>query len=201
MVNISDYEFNEPTIHDEDKILPKKFWKVGIISSMTQEKFGYCIDNLYIYDIFNNKCKRDLARIDDKDVVDEEVLDRYMWESLTEYVEESRVLVYETYLENGVNECESYFLSLKFLWSTLKKLRNKLFSELDNREDYDRTPLKISVNFLIRRIERIMAKDEYRFSKEAANGRLSQFKKEASWEVLRYLVEDAGIIFHAKLTL
>lgn len=201
MVILPDFDLGELSVKEEEGIMPKKFWKLGVISSMTQEQFGYCVDNLYNYDMFNNKCKRDLERIEEKQGTDEEVLDKYMWESLTEYVEDSRVLVYETYLENGVNECESYFLSLKFLWSTLKKLRNKLFSELDSREDYDRTPLKISVNFLIRRIERIMAKEEYSFSKEASDGRLSQFKKEASWEVLRYLVEDAGIIFHAKLTL
>ena len=185
---------------DDNRMIPKKHWPLGFIHSHTHEQFGYCLDNLYDYDIFNNRCQNLLSRNQDVDKASI-TLDKYMWETFTSYLEESRQLVFDTYREHGVTDCESYFLSLKFMWSTLKKFRGKFFRELDSREDYDKTPLKISVNFLMSRVIRIMASDDYKFSKEAADGRLGKFRTDAAWEASRYLAEETGIIFHAKVTL
>ena len=138
----------------------------------------------------------DIVKLDEID------LDPYVWETISEYIEESRGFVFDTCKERGVNECESYFLSLKFLFSALKKFRNKLFREFNSRTDYDRTPLKISVNHLIHvRLKSIMISDSYKFSKEAANGELGAFRTDSAWAVAEYLAEETGVIFHAKVTL
>ena len=172
--------------------------KVKII---TTDKIGYCLDNLYDYDIFNERCKKALVKngsVSNPDLVN---LDEHMWETFTEYLEDCRSLVFETCKENGVNECESYFLSLKFVWSALKKFRGKFFREVDSREDYDKMPLKISVNFLMHRVRQIMAHDDYSFSVEAADGYLGKFRTDAAWETAKHLAEETGVIFHAKVTL
>jgi hypothetical protein len=184
-------------------IMPNPCWSLGFIHSYTFQRFRYCLDDLYDYNKYNNKCINTLASINmiGEDEIDKHPLNEHVWENLSVYIEESRQIVFDTYIENGVNECESYFLSLKFLWSTLKKTRNRLFKELDNREEYDRMPLKISINYLISRINRIMSNPDYTFSKEAASGKLSQFKKDATWVVYNHLVDEMGIIFYAKITM
>ena len=165
MAIVSDFSVLNVLDSENDKIMPKKGWSLRFIKVSTQEKYGFCLDNLYDYDIFNKRCKNQLIKnldIDDPETIS---LDEFMWETFTTYLEECRQLVFDTYKENGVNACESYFLSLKFLFSTLKKFRSKFYRELDSREDYDKTPLKIAVNYLMFRVKSIMASEKYRFSR------------------------------------
>lgn len=173
---------------------PKKKWSLRTINTFTEEKLGFTIINLYSYDVHNTVCKRKLP--------DSGELDEYMWDELVSYIEQSRKLIYDTCRENNVNVCESYFLSLKFVWSTLKKFRSKFFRELDNREDYDKTMLKIAINHLMyMRLAPMMADKTFKFSAKAADGRLGKFRTDAAWEVARYLAEETGAIFHAKVTI
>jgi len=184
-------------INLETGITPKRNWSLKLVDYFTYDKMGFTIADLYNYDIHNSICKNKLSNNGESIILDE-----YMWDEFTSYLEESRILVYDTYREHGVNECESYFLSLKFVWSTLKKFRSKFFKELDSREDYDKTPLKIAVNHLMhKRLAYIMASKDYKFSAKAANSKLGQFKTNAAWEAAKYLAEETGVIFHAKVTL
>jgi len=180
-----------------DGIHPKRSWSLRLIDYFTHEKMGFTIADLYNYDIYNALCKKRLS--DKTDIVE---LDKYMWKDFTEHLEKSRIFIYDTIREQDVNECESYFLSLKFTWSTLRKFRSKFFREIDSRNDYDQMPLKIAVNHLMHvRLSPIMAHKKYKFSAKAANGKLGKFRSDAAWETARHLAEETGIIFHAKITL
>lgn len=181
-------------------ITPKPNWSLSFIHSFTQEEIGFRLDSLYNYDTFNDRCKKKLMD-NDRQSDDVAELDEHMWSVVTEYIEECRKFIFDTCKEEGVNECEAYFLSLKFVWSALRKFRNKFYRELDNREDYDATPLKIAINFLMFRVKQMMAPESYKFSATAADGRLGQFRKSVAWAAAEYLAEETGVIFHAKVTL
>jgi len=183
----------------EQVLKPKHKWNLKMINHITNIMVGHNIESLYDYEIYKNRSKTKLKELKKKDNITE--LDEYMWSDFTEYLETSRVFVFNTYKEEGVNESESYFLSLKFIWSTLRKFRSKFYRELDNRTDYDSTPLKISINFLMFRIRQMMANESYKFSRKAANGRLGKFRTDCAWETARHLAEETGVIFHAKVTL
>ncbi|MBC8342499.1 MAG: hypothetical protein H8E61_00785 [Bacteroidetes bacterium] len=188
---------NAIEITDIEGIHPKRKWTLRLIDYFTHEKMGFTIAELYDYNTIKGVCERKLTKEGN-----ESTLDEYMWEEITKYIEEARVLVYDTYRENDVNECESYFLSLKFLWSTLRKFRSKFFREVDSRDEYDQMPLKIAINHLMHvRLQNIMADKKYKYSAKAADGKLGEFRKNAAWETARYLAEDTGTIFHAKVTL
>jgi len=189
-------EFEEISLKDISQgITPDGDMSLEQLTAITRNISGYDITDLYKYSKFKNVCRRGLK--DDKSELDE-----FMWEDFTTYIENSRMMVYDTMIENGVNECESYFLSLKFLWSALRKFRGKFFTGVNSRLEYDKMPLKIAINHLMHvRLKNIMATDSYKYSAKAANGSLGQFRKEAAWEVSRYLAEETGTIFHAKITL
>ena len=192
----------EQVIDLSNGIIPKKGWSLKMIDSETLDKVGFNIHSLYDYETLNNVCKRKLVKqgvVINPDDVD---LDVFMWETVVDYVEESRLFVFNTCKEEGVNDCESYFLSLKFIYSALKKFRNRLYREFNNRIDYDKAPLKIATNHLLHvRLDKILVSNRYKFSKEAANGQLGSYRKEAAWAAAQHLAEETGVIFHAKVTL
>lgn len=183
---------------------PKQKWTMPMINTISQKMFGYCIEDLYDYETFNGRCVLRLSSIGPADSPKE--LDQYMWEEFTEYLEESRLFVFNTYVEEGVSECESYFQSLKFLYSVLKKFRGKFYKEFEgenkSREDYDAAPLKTAINYLMHhRLKRIMAPDSYKYSTAAASDQLGNFKTDCAWACAEHLAEETGVIFHAKVTL
>lgn len=180
---------------NDNKLKLKSKWTVPTINTISRKMFGYCVEELYDYDIFKNRC---LAKLHNPDSNE---LDEYMWTEFSDYLEESRLFVFNAYMEEGVNECEAYFQSLKFVFSVLKKFRGKFYKELDNRDDYNATPLRTSVNYLMYRVRHIMAPSAYKFSREASNEQLGNFRTDCAWACAEHLAEETGVIFHAKVTL
>jgi len=180
---------------NDNRLKPKQKWTMPMINVISNKMFGYCVEELYTYDIFKKRC---LEKLPDPDSNE---LDEYMWAEFVEYLEESRLFIFNTYMEEGVSECEAYFQSLKFLFSVLKKFRGKFYKELNNREDYNATPLRTSVNYLMYRVRHIMAPSAYKFSMAAANEQLGNFRTDCAWVCAEHLAEETGIIFHAKVTL
>lgn len=181
----------------DERLKLKQKWTMPMINTISRKMFGYCIEELYDYGIFKNRCLTKLPGADE--------LDEYMWTEFAEYLEETRMFIFNTYMEEGVSECEAYFQSLKFVYSVLKKFRGKFYKEMEgdneNRDDYDATPLKTSVNYLMYRVRHIMAPHAYKFSMAAANERLGNFRTDCAWACAEHLAEETGIIFHAKVTL
>jgi len=194
------FDFNDYEI--DIGIMPNINWSLSHINLVTEEKCKYTIETLYNYEKYNEACKRRFIQQYSVTSVEDVELDNYMWTTITEYLEGNRKFVYDSYIEQGVNECESYFISLKFLQSSLKKFRNMLYREFNNRDDYDRSTLKIALNHLIHvKLDSIMVSPKYKFSKESASDQLGCFRTDAANATAEYLAQETGAIFHAKITL
>ena len=172
-------------------------WTLEEVRLAIYEHADFYFEDICDYEYYNDICNRQ-HNDDTEDII---LLDQHMWESFSKILEDNRKLVYDTCIDYGVNECESYFLSIKFLWSALKKFRGKFYRELNNKDDYNKTTLRTAINALIRRLEEVMPDKKYMFSPAAADGELGYFRKQCAWETARYLAEDTGIIFHAKITI
>ena len=199
----------------KEKTIYSPGWTLKRVKLATRALHGYTIDGIYDYETLNqyyeqNREVRNHYRFveDHREMTD---FDEAMWDEFVSTFEEARQFIEQTCKDEGVNEVESYFLSIKWSVSTLKKFRNKLFKNIVgnaknsygglDRTEYDQLALKEVLNMLIKRFENISMPKEHRWSKEASNGELSQFRKEASWDIARELAEDTGVILHAKLTL
>lgn len=138
---------------------------------------------------------------DDQDAPIE--IDEFLWNEVCQILEDSRQFIEESCRQYGVNELESLLLSLKFCWSVIKKFRNMLWKGLhaeENPNDYIMSPLREGLSYLINRFDSMMPSDEYIFSKNAVDEKLSTFRKEAAYETA-IMLEETGAILHSKLIL
>lgn len=190
-------------------------WNMKRVKIATVARAGVWIDKVYNYNLINDqflliKQRREnswaMWNNNQNEMTD---LDPDVWDEIVNTLEPARQFVYDTCREFGVSEFESHFLSINWTINTIKKFRNKFFKAIADekefreydRTQYDRTALKEAINILLTYF-RLMAIDEnYIWSKEAVNGHLSQFKKEASWDIARELAEDTSAILHTKLML
>lgn len=201
---------------NKDSCIYSPGWDIKRVKLATISFCGYWIDEVYNYNSINNaysniKQIRKSQGYYNKDLKELPVFDPYMWEEFVETLESGRKFIEKACIDEGINEVESHFLSIKWTINTVTKFRNKFFKSINNetdefglidRKNYDNTALKEVVNILITRLKKIEMPEDYIWSKEVAtNGQLSQFKKEASWEIARELAEDTGVILHAKLML
>lgn len=183
-----------------DAITPDPDWTLDKARESIYKHADFYLEDIYDYNHHDTVCQSRKPKGVDGDFI----LDQYMWANFTKTLEDNRLLLYNTCLDYGVGESESYFLSIKFLWSALKKFRSKFFKEMNGKEDkrdYNKTPLRMAIIVLFERIEEIIPDKKYMFSPAAADGELGYFRKQCAWETARYLAEDTGIIFHAKITI
>ena len=193
-------------------------WNLKRIKLATHSKCGFWFDTLYDFNTINDIILKDKIEHDKLnsywggkpiEMID---LDPDIWEEIVNTIESARKFIYETCLEHKVSEFESHFLSINWAISTLKKFRNKFFKSLatkiqsDHQGDYDRTQydraaLQRAINILIARLNAMAIQEKYKWSKQAADGQLSYFRKQASWDIARELAEDTSAIIHTKLML
>lgn len=200
---------------DHEGILFQPNWSMKRVKMATKVNCGYWLDDVYDYNnIFNQCIQRQkggqqyqvklgvLKSVQSPDLFQE--LDEELWNEFTKIVETARKFIFDTCREYGVIETEAHFLTVKCVYTMLTKFRTKFFIAMGGKEDstdYHKTVLKEAINILINRFARMTATKDYMFSKEAADGKLSYFLKQASWDIARELAEDTTIIFHTKITL
>lgn len=194
-------------------------WDLKRIKLATHSKCGFWFDTLYDFNTINDLIQRDKFERDKMtsyfgekpiEMID---LDPDIWEEIVDTLEPARKFIYETYLEHKVSEFESHFLSINWAISTLNKFRNKFFKSIVtkiqnddegdyyDRTQYDRAALQKAINILIARLKAMAVQEKYKWSKQAAAGHLSYFRKQASWDIARELAEDTSAIIHTKLML
>ena len=202
-----------PLLHEGIEF--KSSWNLKRVKMATKANCGYWIDDVYDYQNISDQCLMkqkgyqtwlvkmgNLPTAQAPDSI--QTLDEDLWNEFTEIIESSRKIIFETCKEYGVIETEAHFLTIKCVYNMLTKFRTKFFVTMGGKEnptEYHRTALKQAVNILIDRFARMTATKDYMFSKEAADGKLSYFLKQASWDIARELAEDTTIIFHTKITL
>lgn len=200
---------------DHEGILFQSNWNMKRVKMATKANCGYWIDDVYDYQNISDQCLMkqkgyqawlgkmgNLSTAQPPDSI--QILDEDLWNEFTKIVESARKFIFDTCKEYGVNEQEAHFLTIKCVYNMLTKFRNKFFTAMGGKEnpsDYHKTALKQAVNILIERFARMSVTKDYMFSKEAADGKLSYFLKQASWDIARELAEDTTIIFHTKITL
>lgn len=196
-------------------ILFQPNWSMKRVKMATKANCGYWLDGVYDYKDISDQCIRKqqtmqqyqvklgvLKSVQSPDSFQE--LDEDLWNEFTEIVESAREFIFDTCKEYGVIETEAHFLTIKCVYNMLTKFRTKFFTAMGGKEnpsDYHKTALKAAVNILVERFARMTVTKDYMFSKEAADGKLSYFLKQASWDIARELAEDTTIIFHTKITL
>ncbi len=199
---------------DHEGILFQPNWNMKRVKMATKANCGYWIDDVYDYqNISDQSIRRQKAYLLNRftphtrteiESMSFQILDEDLWDEFTEIIESSRKIIFETCKEYGVIETEAHFLTIKCVYNMLTKFRTKFFVTMGGKEnsgDYHKTALKQAVNILIDRFARMAVTKDYMFSKEAADGKLSYFLKQASWDIARELAEDTTIIFHTKITL
>lgn len=177
---------------------------------------GLWINNVYDYNtMMNYVSSKQINKIDfpilninlsindtEKDIPTD--VDEFLWSEISRILEDSRQFIEKSCRQYGINELESLLLSLKFCWSVIKKFRNMLWRGLHadtNMNDYVNSPLREALTYLITRFEMMMPSEDYIFSKNAVDEKLSSFRKEAAFETASMLEEETGAILHAKLML
>lgn len=197
-------------------ILFQPNWSMKRVRMATKANCGYWLDDVYAYKDISDQCVRRqkaaqryqggiigaLVTPQSSDPLQD--LDEDLWNEFTEIIETARKFIFDTCEEYGVVETEAHFLTIKCVYNMLTKFRTKFFTAMGGKEnpnDYHKTVLKQAVNILIERFARMAVTKDYMYSKEAADGKLSYFLKQASWDIARELAEDTTIIFHIKITL
>jgi len=205
-------KYNPP---EYEGILFQPNWSMKRVKLATKASCGYWLNDVYDYNNISDQCllkqrayQQYLVTMGNLGVArspePSQVLDEDLWNEFTEIVESARKFIFDTCKEYGVNEPEAHFLTIKCVYNMLTKFRTKFFTAMGGKEnpnDYHKTALKQAVNILIVRFARMSVAKEYMFSVEAADGKLSYFLKQASWDIARELAEDTTIIFHTKITL
>lgn len=193
-------------------ILFQPNWSMKRVKMATKANCGYWLDDVYDYKDISDRCERrqkaNRVRIvyggSPPSHESSQILDEDLWNEFTEIIEKSRKFIFDTCKEYGVIETEAHFLTIKCVYNMLTKFRTKFFNAMggkENSSDYHKTALKAAVNILVDRFARMTVTKDYMFSKEAADGKLSYFLKQASWDIARELADDTTIIFHTKITL
>ncbi len=196
-------------------ILFQPNWSMKRVKMATKANCGYWLDDVYDYKDISVQCERRqkggqqyqvklgvLKAVQSSSSFQE--LDEDLWSEFTEIIETAREFIFDTCKEYGVIETEAHFLTIKCVYNMLTKFRTKFFNAMGGKEnpsDYHKTALKAAVNILVDRFARMTVTKDYMFSKEAADGKLSYFLKQASWDIARELADDTTIIFHTKITL
>jgi len=200
---------------EHEGILFQSNWNMKRIKMATKANCGYWIDDVYDYQGIADHCLRrqrsgQLYQVKIGALKRTEFptsfqnLDEDLWNEFTEIIESARKFIFDTCKEYGVKETEAHFLTIKCVYNMLTKFRTKFFNAMgakENPDDYRKTALREAVNILIDRFARMTVTKDYMYSKEAADGKLSYFLKQASWDIARELAEDTTIIFHTKITL
>ncbi|KKL92900.1 hypothetical protein LCGC14_1880120, partial [marine sediment metagenome] len=200
---------------DHEGISFQSGWSMKRVKMATKANCGYWLDDVYDYkDISDQSIRKQKATQHYQVGIGAlkispspdsfQTLDEDLWNEFTEIIETARKFIFDTCRECGVVETEAHFLTIKCVYNMLTKFRIKFFVTMGGKEnsgDYHKTVLKQAVNILVERFARMAATKDYMFSKEAADGKLSYFLKQASWDIARELAEDTTIMFHAKITL
>lgn len=196
---------------DAEGIQFRQGWGMKRVKMATKANCGYWLDDVYDYKNISDQTlmkqkgyNKWLVGVTQQPTELTQELDEDLWNDFTAIIETSRKFIFETCKEYGVKETEAHFLTIKCVYNVLTKFRTKFFAAMGGKEnphDYHSTALKQAVNILINRFARMTVDKDYMFSKEAADGKLSYFLKQASWDIARELAEDTTIIFHTKITL
>jgi len=206
-------KYNPP---EYEGILFQPEWNMKRVKLATKANCGYWLNDVYDYKNIFDQClmkqkgyQNWLVKMGGQATTDQspdsiQALDEDLWNEFTEIIETARKFIFDTCKDYGVIETEAHFLTIKCVYNMLTKFRTKFFTAMGGKEnpyDYHKTALKQAVNILIDRFARMSVAKEYMFSVEAADGKLSYFLKQASWDIARELAEDTTIIFHTKITL
>ena len=202
-----------PLYHEGISFQPN--WSMKKVKLATKANCGYWLDDVYDYKDISDQCVRKQKMMQQYQVQTGALkslpssnmfqsLDEDLWNEFTEIIETARKFIFDTCKEYGVIKTEAHFLTIKCVYNMLTKFRTKFFVKMGGKEnpnDYHSSALKAAVNILIDRFARMTVTKDYMFSKEAADGKLSYFLKQVSWDIARELAEDTTIIFHTKITL